>query len=508
MYAPTKTRPYSRTTPHVSFFRILSDTIVMEQNSLPERSTRIGAPLLSLLLLLTACSPGEATGPEPQAGTAIYPGQDIQAAVDSSPLGTTFYLKPGVHRMQQVTPKGGDAFVGEPGTILSGAEPLTSFAREGSYWVVAGQTQEGQTAGICSSDRPRCNRPEDLFIDNVPLTHVPSLTEVGPGKWFFDYAADKIYFADDPAGHMVETSVATHAFSGAVADVTISGLVIEKYANPAQQGAIDGTGTVRWIVRNNEVRLNHGIGIRIGSLMRVSGNRVHHQGQLGIGGGGEGVVVENNEIAYNNTAGFSWYWEAGGTKFAYTTGLSVRGNYSHHNHGPGLWTDIDNIRTLYENNTIQDNDGAGIDHEISYTAIIRNNVIARNGWGSSNYMTWPDGSGIQVNSSSDVEVFGNILTDNANGVGIIQSPRGNGLYGPYIVQNLYVHDNAITQPSGFTGAMQDVGDDAVFTQRNNRFQHNTYFLATNGAPFWWLHAARTAAEWRAYGQAVDGTFKY
>jgi hypothetical protein len=43
------------------------------------------------------------------------------------------------------------------------------------------------------------------------------------------------------------------------------------------------------------------------------------------------VLVDQNEIAYNNTAGFNSGWEAGGTKFVMTHNLVVRGNWSHHN---------------------------------------------------------------------------------------------------------------------------------------------------------------------------------
>jgi hypothetical protein len=436
----------------------------------------------------------------------IYPGDDLQAAVAASPPGTTFALKRGVHRLQQIIPKGGNRFVGEPDAVLSGAALLTSFARKGRYWVAEHQSQHGKVHGRCTAGRPRCNHPEDLFLDDLPLVHAASLAEVQPGGWFFDYAADAIYLADDPTGHRVETSVARCAFYGAIRDVTIRGLVIEKYANPAQTGAVDGRGSLGWIVEENDIRLNHGVGILTGDHMLVSRNRIHHQGQLGIGGGGVAVVLEDNEIAFNNTAGYSWYWEAGGTKLAYTTGLIVRRNHSHHNRGPGLWTDIDNLRTTYEGNRVEDNDGAGIDHEISYAAIIRNNIIARNGWGSSNHTTWPEGSGILINSSPDVEIAGNTLMDNANGIGLIQSARGEGLYGPHIVRNLDAHDNSITQPAGFTGAAQDVGNAAVFAGRNIRFRRNRYVLRRNGVPFRWSGAARTVAEWREYGQDVDGSF--
>ena len=66
------------------------------------------------------------------------------------------------------------------------------------------------------------------------LKHVGSLSGVGPGRWYFDYGADKIYFADDPTGKTVETSVSAFAFRGGGNTVTISGLIIEKYASPPQ----------------------------------------------------------------------------------------------------------------------------------------------------------------------------------------------------------------------------------------------------------------------------------
>ena len=57
----------------------------------------------------------------------------------------------------------------------------------------------------------------------------------------------------------------------------------------------------------------------------------------------------------------------------------MRDNHVHHNEGPGLWTDIDNIHTLYEGNLVEHNANVGIFHEISYDAVIRNNIVRDNG---------------------------------------------------------------------------------------------------------------------------------
>src|SRR5690606_3674612 len=124
----------------------------------------------------------------------------------------------------------------------------------------------------------------------------------------------------------------------------------------------------------------------------------HHQSQLGIGGIGDDVLVEDNEIAFNNyEAEYSWGWEAGGTKFVRTNRLIVRNNHVHSNHGPGLWTDIENDRVLIEGNLVEDNVGPGIFHEISYRAVIRDNEVYRNGVGLPN--SYSGAAGILISAS-------------------------------------------------------------------------------------------------------------
>ena len=445
--------------------------------------------------------------PPPVVGTLIAPGESIQAAVDAQPAGATFTLAAGIHRLQVVRPKDGNTFLGQPGAVLSGARLLTQFVREGTYWVATGQTQQGPTNGECTV--AGCNLPEDLYLDDTPLLQVLSLAAVVPGKWFFDYAADRVYFADDPTGRRVEITDTRRAFEATANNVTIRGLVIEKYANPAQSGAVHmfltGTATVSgWTVEDCEIRWNHGAGIAIGAGARVLRNNVHHNGQLGVAAHGAGALIERNEIAHNNTMGFSSGWEAGGSKFAFTSGLVVRGNHVHHNQGPGLWTDIDNIDVLYEGNVVTDNARIGIFHEISYAAVIRSNVVERNGFDPVG-PGWLYGAGILVAHSPNVEVVGNTVRDNKNGIAGIQQNRGSGAFGPYRLENLWVHDNVVVMAVGLTGVAQDVGDNTVFTGRNNRFDRNMYCL-TPARPFAWLNADRTATEWQTFGQDVNGTF--
>ena len=121
----------------------------------------------------------------------------------------------------------------------------------------------------------------------------------------------------------------------------IKGLIFEKFANPAQDTVV-GANT-NGVFVGNEVRLNHGTGVGAGSGGVVRNNWIHGNGQLGVASpGSKGAIFENNEIDHNNTMGFSSGWEAGSSKFSGTTDLIFRGNYVHHNNGPGPWFDGDN----------------------------------------------------------------------------------------------------------------------------------------------------------------------
>ncbi len=446
----------------------------------------------------------------PANAVRLNPGDDVQAIVENSPNGTAFVFSPGVYRMNTIIPKDGQQFYGEPGAVISGARLLTDFQREGNYWVATNQTQQTSTHGPCLSTAPRCDHAEDLYFDSVPLRHVNSLGEVGPGSWFFDYNANKIYFADDPTGRLVETSINNFAFDGNASNVVISNLTIEKYATPAQRGAINGDDSFGWVVQHNIIQLNHGRGLRTGHNMYIFNNYIVDNGQMGVGGQGDNMVVEWNDIARNNYAGYDDEWEAGGTKFARTDNLLVRHNYVYENLGPGLWTDIDNINTTYDSNLIMNNLTMGLFHEISYDAIIRNNVSMYNA--ITDY-PWLYGAQILISSSSNAEVYNNrVVVSEAGGNGItaLQQNRGSSVYGEYRTSNNYVHDNIIVHlgGEGINGIAADWQQDSFYTQGNNLFDANTYYVAQQGTEYWVRQGGKDFEEFQAVGQETNGTVFY
>jgi len=444
--------------------------------------------------------------------TTLQPGNDLNAAVQACPAGTAFTLTAGTYRMQSVSPLNGDTLTGAPGALLNGSQLVTSFSTSGSLWTATGLpvVPDDARTGICDSAHPACVHPQDVYIDDSPLINAGSVGAVTSGKYFFDTYNGTMYIADNPTGHKIEVGATSYAFYGPGTGVTIQNLTIEKYANVAQTGAIGGnqwggSNPVNWTIQNCEIRLNHGSGVALLSDSQVLGNFIHHNGMEGFGIGGGGVLLANNEISYNNYAGYDCGWECGGGKFWATTDLVVRNNNVHDNLGPGLWTDTDNINTLYANNVILNNDLEGIQHEISYKATIINNTLMGNGKKRDAGLTsWGWGSQIMLYSSQNVEVSGNTLVvppGGANGIGLVAQDRGSGVYGPWILRNNSIHDNDITY-SGATGFTGSNGSDL-----SNSLDYNHYHAVnlTDAHWMWPFPNSITWGQFRATGQEAHGT---
>src|SRR5262245_53745162 len=179
----------------------------------------------------------------PTGAIILHPGDNISAIVSAAPTGATFYFEPGVYRGVSLAPKDGQTFIGAQGAILNGSAVLSNWTQSGNLWVIGDQTQQGPVHGGAAeyyflSGAQRPGYPEQVFLDNTPLKPVDALSKVVPGTFYFDYAADKIYIADNPTGHTVEAGKLTDAFHGSATNVTVQNLVVEKYDPMIQSGAI------------------------------------------------------------------------------------------------------------------------------------------------------------------------------------------------------------------------------------------------------------------------------
>jgi hypothetical protein len=446
----------------------------------------------------------------PAGAVAIEPGASIQAAVDRAGDGAVFCLKDGIYRAQAVRPRARQRFVGEGHAVLNGSNLVTGFRREGRYWVAANPFQLGRQHGECLPSAPTCDRPQTLFIDNRPLVKAQSRRAVMRGQFYIDYDGGKIYLADDPTGRTVEATAAAFAFKSAAAGVSIDNLVVEKYGNSAQDGAIDARDGSGWRIENCEVRLNSATGVSVGTGSRLRNCDIHHNGQMGVGGNGNDMLVEQNRVWSNNIYGFEPDWEAGGVKLAEGDGITFRGNHVYGNNGPGLWCDIDCRNVLYEDNLIENNRYMGIHHEISFRAVIRDNIVRHNGSGK---RSWYWGADIDVAASQDVEVIGNTVTVDAGGCGIVLIDQGrrsdSGI--EYKTQNNIVHGNEMTfDGAPCAGGVSDTrpGDANfdIIAKGNNLFDGNTYRVRRGSGPgrFVW---GRDVTDWdgfRRKGLERDG----
>ena len=268
----------------------------------------------------------------------LYPGDNIQNHVNLFPAGTTFYLKAGTYGRQQVTPKSGDTFIGQPGAIMDG--------------------------------------------QNV-------------------------------------TANAFYSNNKGQSNVTIKSLEIKNYTTPnADYGAITGQNVTKWIVTDNVVHHNKQAGIRAGTGTgwQVLRNKAYANGVAGITAYQcNGGLIPGNEVYGNNPSG-AFTMREGGMKVFKSVNLTIRGNNVHHNKGKGIWSDTNYPTMLIEGNTVTDNSGTGIYHEIGYAAIIRNNTSSRNGNGSEQVSGSITRAGIQVTNSPNVQVYGNTVMDNHNGI--------------------------------------------------------------------------------------------
>lgn len=452
--------------------------------------------------LTTAPKVERPTMVEASADEVIEPGDDAAAIVESSPEGTTFLIKAGKHYGFSVQPRDGHVFTGEDGAVVSGATLVTEFRQEGGLWVLEGRAEEGEVRGICYDDQPSCAYPEQVFLDGEAQYQVLSLAEVEPGTFYFDYAADEVYLGSDPTGKLIEVSGEAHAFTGPASNVVIQNLVVEQYANNAQEGAInarDGrTGPLSrgWVIRNSTIQWNSGEGIKLGHETLVEGSLITHNGRLGIHGSSdfENAVVQDNEVAWNcMDYGFECLgWGGGGIKVAQAAGITVRDNFVHHNDGKGLHADVGSGGVVFERNVVEDNEAHGIIIEISCGAVISRNQVRRNGHGEA---AGALAGGISILSSSGVEITRNVVEHNAFGVWGRQDEREWEDCGK--LGDLTVTHNLIRMTEGFTGVAANAGS-SVFSS-DIVFDYNTYQVFEASDPFRWENGRYSIEEWRSLG---------
>ena len=272
------------------------------------------------------------------------------------------------------------------------------------------------------------------------------------------------------------------AFSGGASNVTLDSITVRDYESGRQGAAIQPESHASgWVVRNVSALHNSWAGLLVADGMRILGGHYNDNDQLGIGGNtatgilldgldGDPTTIDGPELARNHTLHATCDFEAGGMKWDVGQ-VTVRNAYVHDNDCKGLWADINAHNALIENNLVEDNFAEGIFYEISQDATIRNNRVYRNGLRGSG---WYWDGGITVAASSNVEVYGNRLSGNYNGITGTQQDRPDSTPPVHLLTGYHVHDNMICATGGGghpTGVAADNGADLA--TRDISFTGNT-----------------------------------
>ena len=485
------------------------------------------------------CTPGSGVT------ITVHPTDNVQSIVNSNVCGSTFIFAPGVYSNltifpvnEATNPIDGDIFKGQYArtgvnpSILYGATVVSNFTNQGSYWVGNVTTTPYPASGSnykCQTTHPGCLLPEDLFFAGTLYQRVTAQSSVAAGKWYLDTTTGNVYLTDNPTGKKIEISTTHFAiYASNVANVTVMNLVVDKYAVPAGYGAISGvdptgasaTPTFNWKVTNVEVRNCHAAGVALGNHMSVTSNWLHNNGEYGVGGTGNSISFNSNEVSFNNQAGFLFAVGAG-TKFSNVTGLTASKNNIHDNLGAGLTDDNGSSNITYAFNTLKNNLVAGIIHEIGGAASIHDNTSTNDGVdprGTGFFF----GAGIEIANSSNVKIYNNTITNSQNGI-MEQAALRTDCLSPCLLKNVTVYNNTIiqdhTQKPGTVaaGILLGTGDTqgtTIYTSAGNSFGFNpvtkvaapnTYTLTPSSDVFFvWLQSSKpntgiTYSQWLADG---------
>jgi len=266
-------------------------------------------------------------------------------------------------------------------------------------------------------------------------------------------------FTGAPGAILSGQGINHFAFTGTQGNVTIEYLTIEDFAPPGGQGAVNINGNPDWTVEYDTIQDNvPGAAMMLGSNSVTEYNCLTENGEYGfngysvndtspVTGGIFNVTLTGNEISYNDTC--NWEVDAsfpitppagctgagqfagcgcsGGGKFWETDGATVSDNYVHDNYAVGMWADTNNAGFGFTGNYVSGNYATGIEYEISYNALIQDNIFVRNAIGvGPNNPDFPSSAVYLSESGSDprvgtaynstYQITGNQFYDNWGGV--------------------------------------------------------------------------------------------
>ncbi len=372
-----------------------------------------------------------AGGSDSASGTIGSPLKTVGQAVAKATAGQTIVLRGGSYHESIIVPPGKPLTIQNyPGEAawFDGSRVVSGFVRSGSAWSVdwgvtfdsSATYTRGAPDGTAqywqfiNAAHPLAAHPDQVWIDDTELTQVGSLSAVGPGTFFADYSAKKLYLGSDPGGRTVRASDLIAAISLRAPGTVVRGIGVRRYADSVPDQGVITSYQPNMTLENVEVRdsATGGIGM-YGSGCTLRDVTVTGSGQLGIQGSyADGLVIDNALLVGNNDQHFNDSPAAGAIKITTSRGVTIKNSEISGTDGSGVWLDESVYDATVVHNDIHDNSGHGVHFEISSTATIADNVVARNDYG------------IWVANSDSVNIWNNTVADNTErGIAVTEDNR-------------------------------------------------------------------------------------
>ncbi len=374
------------------------------------------------------------TGNDAAAGTSAAPLRTLNRAVAKAAAGATIVMRAGSYHESVVIEKQLtiQAWPKE-GVWLDGSSPVVGWAALGGDWVKSGWTVEfdasptytrgapdGTTAGwrFVNADHPMAAHPDQIWIDGVAQRQVGSRTEVVPGTFFHDEAANQLWLGSDPNGKQVRASDLVAALNVRARSVILRGFGVRRYApSVPDMGAV--TLERSGILAENLVIFDSATtGLHVGAQTTAANVQLRNiwiarSGMLGLSASfADNLLVDKVIAESNNTEHFNEAPVAGGAKLHSLRTATVRDSIFRDNDGTGLWLDESVYDMALTGNDIVRNTGDGAALELSSTAVFANNFVTNNGE-----------FGLKVNNTSHVSVWNNTFVGNGRSINIVQDSR-------------------------------------------------------------------------------------
>ncbi len=299
--------------------------------------------------------------------------------------------------------------------VIKGSSVAGNWTKDGAAWFTMWNTlfKIPEPNWYLASFGPRCYWWGDMvFINGASRIPVENRNELVTGKFYIDYAAKRVYVAEDPAGKSIEITDLRNGFirrHGAGADAegpTFLGLVIMDFA----EHAIDIQGDMPNVLIPIGKLPNAPVKTRIENcrllycgleaLMAVAPESYIGYSDISMTtycgikiNTAHNSILEHNILHGNNTYGNRGYPSAAKI-FMQSFNYVVRNNLVENNDADAIWFDVGHHDGKIYGNYFRNN-SSGMKLEISHRTFVANNVFENNG------------QGIYIMTQADAEIYNN-----------------------------------------------------------------------------------------------------